>query len=598
MRAFAADARAAGCTVIALDCRTVEPTEAGVLAALSAALGERVGSAAEAAEALRARGERVVLVLDGYEVLALADAWIRMTLLPALPAGARVAIASRETPLPSWRGELGPLLRSVALGNLAPADAETLLRRAGVPADQSLAVNAFAHGHPLALMLAASAIAERPDLSFERAAVPTVVDALARLYLDGLDPDTRRALDAASVTRRTTYSLLAALLPGEPAGEAFARLRALPFTQLSAEGLVVQDTVREAVATLLRAADPAGHRRLKVAAWHHLRGELRDAPPADLWRYTADMLYLIENPWVREIYFPTTSPTHGHEPARPGDWAGIEAIVAPPRDAGERRGDPPLLGRRARDVRRRARRGRRAVTGYYVLFVPRDVSPRVLDARSAREPHGASTCARIRCRTARSRCSSASGARCGGGRETPPGEPSHLPRHQAHLPGAAAGARPRLCPRARPRRAGRAARGARLHARARVRRAARRATRPTRCSPTSAPGRSTAGSPTSARASCTSRRARCSTSSSGGWCSTGGRSGSPASSSTCSTTSMRARAASSRARSCSATSGASSWTGDGNALEAVVSSLRRKLGARAKALQTVRGAGYRLAALS
>jgi DNA-binding response OmpR family regulator len=40
------------------------------------------------------------------------------------------------------------------------------------------------------------------------------------------------------------------------------------------------------------------------------------------------------------------------------------------------------------------------------------------------------------------------------------------------------------------------------------------------------------------------------------------------------------------------------WTGDGNALEAVVSSLRRKLGARAKALETVRGVGYRLGALA
>jgi DNA-binding response OmpR family regulator len=40
------------------------------------------------------------------------------------------------------------------------------------------------------------------------------------------------------------------------------------------------------------------------------------------------------------------------------------------------------------------------------------------------------------------------------------------------------------------------------------------------------------------------------------------------------------------------------WTGDGNALEAVVSGLRRKLGDRAKALETVRGAGYRLTALS
>jgi two-component system alkaline phosphatase synthesis response regulator PhoP len=37
------------------------------------------------------------------------------------------------------------------------------------------------------------------------------------------------------------------------------------------------------------------------------------------------------------------------------------------------------------------------------------------------------------------------------------------------------------------------------------------------------------------------------------------------------------------------------WTGgSANAIEAVVSSLRRKLGDRAGALQTIRGVGYRL----
>ncbi|MGZ6640069.1 MAG: winged helix-turn-helix domain-containing protein, partial [Solirubrobacteraceae bacterium] len=38
----------------------------------------------------------------------------------------------------------------------------------------------------------------------------------------------------------------------------------------------------------------------------------------------------------------------------------------------------------------------------------------------------------------------------------------------------------------------------------------------------------------------------------------------------------------------------SEWSGDGNALESVVSGLRRKLGDRAGALETVRGVGYRL----
>ena len=36
------------------------------------------------------------------------------------------------------------------------------------------------------------------------------------------------------------------------------------------------------------------------------------------------------------------------------------------------------------------------------------------------------------------------------------------------------------------------------------------------------------------------------------------------------------------------------WTGGSNVVEVAVSGLRRKLGARAGALETVRGAGYRL----
>ena len=379
LRGFAAEASGRGSAVVSLDCRTVEPTEAGFLAALSARLGVPVGSVEDAVRALRDHGERVLLTLDAYHVLGLLDTWVRMTLLPALPATARVVIASREPPLAVWRGELGPLLRTLALGPLLPAAAEALLRSAGVPAEHAPAVNRFAHGHPLSLQLAASALAERPGLALEQAALPTVVDALARLYLDGLDPATRRALDTASVTRRTTQSLLAAMLPEDPPHEAFARLHALAFTELGPEGLVIQDTVREAVSALLRAGDPVAHRRVKAAAWHQLRREARDAPLAELWRYTADMLYLLENRHLREIYFPTTAPQHAHEPARPEDWPRIEAIVERHEPA-----ETVAVVRRwwegAPETFVVARDATGVASGFYFLFVPRDVSPRLIDA--------------------------------------------------------------------------------------------------------------------------------------------------------------------------------------------------------------------------
>lgn len=343
LRAFAGE----GATWI--DCRTVEPTEQG----FRTALGDR---------------EPELLIIDGFQSLGLLDGWMRTAFLPRLPACARIAIASREAPRAAWASDFGPLLRTIALGPLAPTAAEALLRRAGMDAENAREANRFAHGHPLSLVLAAGA-----------PALPRVVDTLAELYLDGLDADTRRALDAASVTRRVTLSLLGALLPGDVPHEAFDRLRALPFTELGADGLVVQDTVRETVAALLRAGDPAAHRRLQVAAWHHLRGEMRDAPPDRLWRYTADMLYLIENPLVRAIYFPTTPQVHAYEPARPDDWEGIAAIL--------RAHEPPevltVIRRYWEQIRDRflvARDLDGTIRGYYFTFVPRDVSPRVLDA--------------------------------------------------------------------------------------------------------------------------------------------------------------------------------------------------------------------------
>lgn len=60
LRAFAADAQAAGATVLAVEGESTEPTEAGFLRALSGALGTDVESPAAATAALAARRGRVL----------------------------------------------------------------------------------------------------------------------------------------------------------------------------------------------------------------------------------------------------------------------------------------------------------------------------------------------------------------------------------------------------------------------------------------------------------------------------------------------------------------------------------------------------------
>jgi hypothetical protein len=320
LRAAAHDARQRGARAVLLDGRAIEPTEHGFLNALGSALGARLHSVGEAAAALAAAPERVVLLLDAYERLQLLDSWMRLVLVPALPAGVRLVLADRGVPV-AWTREFGDLVLPLRLGNLDRDAARAVLARAGIPGGaRADAIDRVVRGHPMALQLAAAA---RP----EGGAMTPVLEELASRYLDRLDPRTRQALEAACVVRRATISLLAAMVPDQPPGEAFAALRALPFAELGPDGLLVDDAVREATAALLRASDPVTYRRHRVAAWRQLRRELRDAAPADLWRYTADMLHLVEHPVVRDAFFPPGAERYEVGPARGADGAAIAEIA-------------------------------------------------------------------------------------------------------------------------------------------------------------------------------------------------------------------------------------------------------------------------------
>jgi hypothetical protein len=324
LRALAADAHAEGIQTVTLDGHDVEPAPGGFVAALAAALGRPPEPLPAIAAALGDLGERVVLAVDTYERLGLIDGWLSATLVPALPANVRVLLVGREPPSGGWVRRYGDLLGTLPVHNLAPADAEAVLRRAGVDP----AVNRIARGHPLALQLAATARPDRSAAPPEDGAVDAIVEQLGRVYLDQLDAPTRRALAAASVTRRTTLSLLEAMLPEDPPWEAFDRLRRLPFVQLGADGLIVHDTMHAVTGALLRAADPAAHRRYRLAAWTCLRRELREAAAHELWRCTADLLFLVDNPVVRQFFFPAMTLDRSIEPARPGDWEAIAALAA------------------------------------------------------------------------------------------------------------------------------------------------------------------------------------------------------------------------------------------------------------------------------
>jgi Transcriptional regulatory protein, C terminal len=289
--------------VCAIDGGAIEPTPQGFLAAI----GE----------------DFEVLVIDTAERLRLLDGWLRHEFLPSLPGHVRVVIATREAPGAVWRASFGELLQTIALGPLTPAEAAEVLRAAGLDEHQAAWVNRWVRGHPLSLKLAASAVRERPDAP-EDAVLPTLVRELAALYLDGLDPATREVLDATCVLRRVTLSLLAAVLPDQRPQDAFARLDALPFVELGREGLLVHETVRETVCALLRASDPVRHRAYRAAAWRQIRKELT----TPRWASIADMIALVQEPLVREAFFPSVVQHYAVEPARAEDGEAILEITA------------------------------------------------------------------------------------------------------------------------------------------------------------------------------------------------------------------------------------------------------------------------------
>ena len=353
--------------VVRVDGERLEPTEAGFLRELSDTLGASVATPAAAAERLAALGSRVVLAIDGAERLRLLDDWLRRTLVPALPAQARVLIAGRDAPVAAWTRLYGPLVRIVELDSLAAPDAEALLTGLGVTPDRAHALNRVLRGHPLSLKLAASSPPALPR---------PALDELARTYLHGLPAPAREALDAASVVRRVTAGLLEAMLG--PAGRAaLDELRALPFVTGSSDGLVVNHVLREAVSAELAATDRPRHRRLRAAAWRRLRDELAAAPASDLWRYTADMLYLLEQPAVRDAFFPAGPPRYAVEPATPEDGRAIARIAERHEPAGAEL--QRAWWQAAPDAFFVARDADGAVAGYSAVCEPAGVSARLVD---------------------------------------------------------------------------------------------------------------------------------------------------------------------------------------------------------------------------
>ena len=319
-----------GVFVVQLDARWCEPSPAAFCRAICREIDVAESEdSAVVSSSLSDRAKRTLLVLDSYESFRLLDSWLRQVFLPSLGDSVRTILSSREPPRPAWR--IAPAWRglfdSMLLETFSPGVALDYLTSQGVPEDSARMLNRVARGHPLALSLGLALYLAGGQVRGNAATHHEVLEHMASLFLEDADSETTQIVQAACLVRTATAPLLLAMLPHIPADESLDRLRALPFVSAGPHGLLVHEAVRGPVTAALKSRDPARYQAYRRAASQIVHDQYRQAPRSDLWRCTADVLYLLENENLREGFFPTTESPVSVERARTDDWPSISAIL-------------------------------------------------------------------------------------------------------------------------------------------------------------------------------------------------------------------------------------------------------------------------------
>lgn len=306
LRAIARRAVALGRPVVAINGRLLAPDPDALAAAIAPAADDRT-----------------LLLIDEVDELTPLRLELRNLLHRVAPASSVIVLAGRRPLGREWfDGELAPMVATIALRPLPPAEGRELLRRYGMTdAARIDAVLAWSAGYPLALALAASMerdaewAADGESGSFSDGLPGDSLDErllrhLAGHELPGVDPD---VLDVACIAPAIDARLLAAALPGRATRTGLAQLRALSVAEQLGARTTLHRLVRAALRSRLRDTDPDRYRTIVLRVAEHLRTR---ALTEDR-RMAVELGDLIDDPSVRVGFDPST--THYLDRPRPGD---------------------------------------------------------------------------------------------------------------------------------------------------------------------------------------------------------------------------------------------------------------------------------------
>lgn len=214
------------------------------------------------------------LVVDEVDQLGSMLAPLRDALLDRLPGSARIVLAGRREPEPSWRAQgLPGIVVDLPLGPLADEHADAFLAQRGIAeAQRRNRIVDWARGYPLALTVAAGT----PEGGLGTpSAVLLEERLLAWLAGNALHEVDHEVLEAAAIARVLDGRLLAAALPGRSTRELLARLRSLPVVQPLGSGISMHPVLAAAIRDRMKATAPQHYRILVRRVAEHLADRAR-----------------------------------------------------------------------------------------------------------------------------------------------------------------------------------------------------------------------------------------------------------------------------------------------------------------------------------
>lgn len=276
---------------------------------------------------------KTILVIDQFESLNLIETWLRREFVPHMHGQLRLIFSGRIHPDRQW--VINPPdnseFRCMKLNSLSFSAAVSYLQTLGHTQIVAMGINQFARGHPLALQLASSAVLEQSQRKLNEIPPNDVVQTLVQYFVEDIkDHQLKQALEATAIVRRIYEPLLTAMLNVEENVGAclYNALSEIEFVEHRDDGLSLHDILKNVISANMKSQYPIRYCQYRHRACVLLNEEMRHSSPSQLWRYTADIIYLVENSVIRSAFFPPFDQReYSVEPADEHNRDAIFAII-------------------------------------------------------------------------------------------------------------------------------------------------------------------------------------------------------------------------------------------------------------------------------